>query len=199
MYSASINKVIAELKKLPSVGQHTAERFIIHWLKAGKKDVGELMIALKDFLDKVKTCEICANFDDVSPCTICSNSKRDKQKICIVRHIPDLVALEGTGEYEGVYHVIRRLLDSHDIGSLAQTKLQTLFERIRHSSTPIQEIILALNPDLAGETTMLYIQQEIRKIAPHIKITRLARGLPMGSDLVYADPITLGSALKSRN
>jgi recombination protein RecR len=200
MYSSSINRVIQEIKKLPSVGQHTAERFVIHWLKSGKKDVSELMIALKEFLEKVKSCEICANFDDSSPCFICTNPKRNKNIVCVVQHIPDLVALEETQEYDGVYHVLRGLVDPSDEESITKTKVEKLFERITNNKqgVKITEIILALNPDMSGETTMLYLQQELKKLQPTLKITRLARGLPMGSDLVYADHITLGNALKNR-
>jgi recombination protein RecR len=202
MYSSSIHRVIQELKKLPSVGQHTAERFVIYWLKSGKKDVTELMLSLKDLLEKVKSCEICSNFDDTSPCSICSDLKRDHYTICVVENISDLASIEKTKEYNGTYQVLRGLITSTDDDGLQKTKVNELFDRVLSAlktDKPLKEIILALNPNVAGETTMLYIKNELKKIHPLLVVTRLARGLPMGSDIVYADNITLGSALKARN
>jgi len=202
MYSQSINNLISKLKKLPSVGQHSAERFVFYWLKSGKKDVTELMLTLKELIDTVKSCEICWNFDDITPCSICANPKRDQTTICVVEKIQDLAALEQLNEYTGIYHVLRGHLDPADEEGLVKIKFAELLNRIKNSSEQknksIQEVILALNPNLAGETTMLFITNELKKINPTIKISRLARGLPMGSDLQYADEITLGSALKNR-
>jgi recombination protein RecR len=194
MYSSSINKLLNELKKLPSVGKHTAERFVFYWLKSGKKDVTELMLALKELIDTVKSCEQCWNFDDQSPCAICSNPKRDKTILCVVEQVPDLAAIEQTHEFSGLYHVLRGLVDPSDEASLKSIKIKELLARTPH----VQEIILALNPDLPGETTIMYLEKELKKINANLKITRLARGLPMGSDLQYADEITLSNALKNR-
>lgn len=197
MYSAPINNLIEALKKLPSVGQKTAERFVFHWLSSGKKEVNELKEALDELLRKIKSCEVCWNFTDTSPCPICANTKRDHNVICIVAEVPDIAAIEKTNEYSGVYHVLRGQLDLTDEASIANIKLADLFKRVK--TNPITEVILALNPDIGGETTAMYIEREIKKQAPKVKVTRLARGLPMGSDLQYADEITLGSALKNRH
>ncbi len=196
MYSPSINNLITELKKLPSVGQHTAERYVFYWLKSGKKDVTELMLALKELIENVRSCEVCFDFSDASPCSICSNAKRDHTTIIVVTDSQDLQAIENTSEYKGVYHVLRGLLDTTDDTSLARTKIVELLKRVQNES--ITEIIFALNPNLAGETTTLYLEREIKKLKPSTRITRLARGLPMGSDLQYADEITLSNALKGR-
>ncbi len=196
MYSPSINNLITELKKLPSVGQHTAERYVFYWLKSGKKDVTELMLALKELIENVKSCEICFDFSDTSPCSICSNVKRDHSTILVVTDPQDLQAIENTSEYKGVYHILRSLLDSSDDTSLGRTKIAELLKRIQNE--PPAEIIFALNPNLPGETTTLYLERAIKKLKPTIRITRLARGLPMGSDLQYADEITLSNALKGR-
>ncbi len=196
MYSPSINNLITELKKLPSVGQHTAERYVFYWLKSGKKDVTELMLALKELIENVRSCEICFDFSDTSPCAICSNAKRDHATIVVVTDSQDLQAIENTSEYKGVYHVLRGLLDTSDDTSLIRTKVAELLKRVQNET--ISEIIFALNPNLAGETTTLYLEREIKKLKPSIRITRLARGLPMGSDLQYADEITLSNALKGR-
>lgn len=194
MYSPSISRLIQALKKLPSVGERTAERFVFHWLKSGKKEVTELMLALKEVIETVKSCEVCWNFSDTSPCTICNGNQRDHQVICVVTDSQDLVAIEQTGAWHGRYHVLRALLDVTDEESLERMKMKELLERGRTA----KEVVLALNPDLPGETTMLYLEKELKKVNPAIVITRLARGLPLGSDLTYADEITLESAIKNR-
>ena len=198
MYSAPINNLIAALKKLPSVGQKTAERFVFHWLASGKKEVNELKESLDELLKKVKSCEICWNFSDTSPCHICANTKRDQTTICVVAEVPDIAALEKTNEYSGAYHVLRGLADTTDeSGALGGVKIPGLWKRL--ASKKVREVILALNQDLPGETTAMYLEREIKNKWPDIKVTRIARGLPMGSDLQYADEITLGSALKNRH
>ena len=201
MYSQSINNLISAFKKLPSVGQPTAERLVFYLLKSGKRDVTELMLALKELVENVKSCEVCWNFSDTSPCPIDKDVKRDHSTICVVADPQDLSVIEYTGEHKGVYHVLRSLLDPSDEESLDKMKAKELFKRVSEKTdktTPIKEIILALNPDLRGETTMLYLEREIKNINPNLKVTRLARGLPLGADLRYADEITLGSAIKNR-
>ncbi|MFA5127531.1 MAG: recombination mediator RecR [Patescibacteria group bacterium] len=196
MYAAPIEKLIDALKKLPSVGQKTAERFVFHWLASGKKEVNDLRGALEELLKKVKSCEVCWNFTDTSPCHICANAKRDHTMVCVVTEPPDIAAIEKTNEYHGTYHVLRGLIDMSAETELSDLKIKELWKRL--SENKITEVILALNPDLPGETTAMYLEREIKTKWPKIKTTRLARGLPMGSDLQYADEITLGSALKNR-
>jgi recombination protein RecR len=199
MYSQPINRLIDSLKKLPSVGQRTAERFVFHLLKSGKKDVGEMILSLKDLVDNVKSCELCWDFSDDSPCRICRSASRDRNSLCVVCDPQDVQAIEKTGAYSGLYHVLRGAISPEDGGLDPKLKIRELFLRLSpKNKTAPKEIILALNPDMEGETTMLYLEAEIKKINPAVKITRLARGLPMGGDLQYADEITLGSALKNR-
>ncbi len=197
MYSPSIDNLIRELKKLPSVGEHTAERFVFHWLRSGKKDVGTMLQALKDLMENVKSCETCWTFSDASPCGICNNPKRDKSTLCVVANPQDVAALEATGSFAGVYHVLRGTLEATEENSEERLKVKELLKRLAGTPTA-QEIILALNPNLPGETTMMYLTEQIRAARPEIKITRLARGLPMGSDIQYADEVTLTSALRNR-
>lgn len=197
MYSPSINKLIDALKKLPSVGQHTAERYVFHWLYAGKGEVNELKEALDNLLKNTKSCSVCWNFSDTNPCNICANEKRDHNQICVVASVPDIASLEKTSAYSGLYHVLRGSLDGADLDTMSELKIKELLKRIEQNKE-LKEVVLALSPDMSGETTMLYLKKEILNINPKIKITRLARGLPMGSDLQYADEITLGSALKNR-
>lgn len=199
-YSASIQNLINAFKKLPTVGQRTAERFVFHLLKSGKKEVTELMLSLKELIENVKSCEICWDFSDTSHCPLCQDPRREHASVCVVADPQDLRAIEHTGDYRGLYHVLRGLVDLTEEESLTRTKTKELFDRVssQESKNKISEIILALNPDIRGETTMLYLAKEIKRLNPGVKVTRLARGLPMGSDLRYADDITLGSAIKNR-
>ncbi len=196
MYSQSIQELIKAFSKLPTVGERTAERYVFHLLKSGKKDVAELTLALKTLIDTVKSCETCWNFSEQNPCPICADRKRDYTTICVIADFPDVEAIEKIGSYVGLYHILRGVIKTDNI-ELEDLKIKELLKRIELNKN-IREIILALNPNLEGETTMMYLQKEIKKINPHLKITRLARGLPMGSDLQYADEVTLESALKNR-
>lgn len=196
MYSKSIQNLIQAFASLPSVGPRTAERFVFYLLKSGKKDAAELTIALKELIESVKSCELCWTFSDTNPCTICNSPQRDPKTICVVAEPQDREVIEKTGSYRGGYHVLRGLIKGHDENSFKGLKIPELLARIRKSQ--IDEIILALNPDLYGETTMMYLEKKIKELTPQIKVSRLARGLPMGSDLQYADDITLSSALKNR-
>ncbi len=195
MYSPSIDKLITELKKLPSVGQHTAERYVFHYLSRGKRGVADLILALNGLINNVKSCALCWNFTDESPCQLCADPKRDKTVLCVVADSQSVVAIQKTGAFNGRYHVLRGVLDATDPESFKTIKLKELLARAAKDKN-LKEIILALNPDLAGETTMMYIEKQISAFGG--KISRLARGLPTGSDLQYADEITLESALKNR-
>lgn len=216
MYSKSIQNLIVAFRKLPTVGQRTAERFVFYLLKSGKKEVGEITLALKELIDNVKSCEVCWDFSDNNPCAICNNTKvfssltpenkqvysplvrlenktRDQALLCVVSEPQDIPVIERTGLYNGLYHVLRGVIEPGD-DEIDKIKIKELFKRIEG----VKEIILALNPDLPGETTMLFLEKKLKDLSPAIKITRLARGLPMGSDIQYADEITLGSAIKNR-
>ena len=165
-------------------------------LKSGKKEVGELTLSLKTLTDKVKSCTNCWDFSDTNPCHICADTKRNQTILCVVSQSQDIQVIEKTDEFKGLYFVLRGLIRA-DQENLAEIKIKELFTKIKKTKT-LTEVIIALNADLAGETTALYLVQALKKINPTIKITRLARGLPMGSDLQYADEITLGAALKNR-
>ncbi len=195
MYSKSIQNLIDAFRKLPSVGQRTAERFVFHLLKSGKKQVGEITLALKELIDNVKSCETCWDFSDNNPCAICNNKNRDGSIICVIGDSQDIPVIEKTGAFGGLYHVLRGVIEPGE-EDLERLKIKELFARLE--SDKVTEVILALNPDMPGETTMLFLEKKIKEKHPNIKATRLARGLPMGSDLQYADEITLGSAIKNR-
>ncbi len=195
MYPRPIDNLIRTFSHLPSVGRRTAERFVFYLLKSGKKDVAELTLALKQLMEQVRSCEVCWDFSDRSPCVRCADPKRATDVICVVAEPQDLQAIDRTGQYHGLFHVLRGLIDA-----AAETEVGVKIPELiaRASNSKIKEVILALSPDLPGETTMLFLEQELKRAAPHVTITRLARGLPMGSDLQYADDITLGSALQNR-
>ncbi len=196
MYSKPIQNLIRAFSKLPSVGPRTAERFVFHLLKSGKKDVAEITNALKGLIENIKSCETCWDFADESPCVICANTKRLQDVLCIVKEPQELQQLEKTGAFTGRFHVLRGIIKPGDPSTVRFLKIQELLDRLKKEK--ITEVILALNPDLAGETTMLYLENAIKKSSPEVSTSRLARGLPMGSDLQYADEVTLGSALKHR-
>lgn len=197
MYSKPIENLIKAFSHLPSVGRRTAERYVFHLLKAGKKDPAELALAIKNLISTIKSCAICFDFSDRSPCIICADSKRNINQICVVAEPQDLQAIERTNIYTGRYHILRGLVETDALSGDENTlKIPELVARV--ASQGITEIILALNPDLPGETTALFLEKELKAANPNLIITRLARGLPMGSDLQYADEITLSSALKHR-
>jgi len=197
MYSKSIQNLIEAFRKLPTVGQRTAERFVFYLLKSGKKEVGEITLSLKELIDNVKSCETCWDFSDNNPCAICNNKTRDQALLCVVSEPQDIPVLERTGMYNGLYQVLRGKIEPGTEEEMEKIKIKELFSKLEKNNK-IKEVILALNPDLSGETTMLFLEKKLKELSPTLKITRLARGLPMGSDLQYADEITLGSALKNR-
>jgi recombination protein RecR len=196
MYSKSITQLIKAFSKLPSVGSRTAERFVFHMLRSGKKDVGELTIALKELIENVKSCEICWDFADTNPCAICADTKRDSAIICVVAQPQDVQVFEKPGMFPGKYHVLRGLIQTDNPESIRFLKIQALLQRLEIKKPT--EVVLALNPNLQGENTMMFLEKKITTLHPDIRVSRLARGLPMGSDMRYADEITLQSAFTYR-
>lgn len=196
MYPIPIEQLIKAFSRLPSVGRRSAERFVFHLLKSGKKDVAELGSALQNLVKNIESCKSCWDFSDTTPCTICSNPQRNKAMICVVAEPQDMRALERTGNYQGLYHILRGTVnpDHEHLGK--NLKILELVTRIKNDSAT--EVILALNPDLRGETTMMFLEKKLKQEFPNLIVSRLARGLPMGSDLQYADEITLSSALEHR-
>lgn len=196
MYSKPIHILIRALSRLPSVGPRTAERFVFHLLKSGKKEVADLSLALQELMRTIRSCEICFDFADRTPCGICSNKKRDQETIAVVAEPQDVQAIEKIGMYNGVYHILRGTLSADMEEHNSGIKINELLKRIKTSK--VKEVILALNPNMDGETTMMFLEQEIKRNSPTVIVSRLARGLPTGSELQYADEITLENALKSR-
>lgn len=196
MYPPSIQNLIDRFTKLPGVGPKTAERFVFHLLKKGRREAHTLTEALETLLARAKSCSVCYDFSEQERCAICQNTARDPRVLCVVADSQDVQAIERSGAFHGRYHVLRGVLDpARDIGP-EQLKIKELFARITHAESPITEVILALNPDLPGETTSMYLAKKLKEL--NVSVTRIARGLPLGSDLDYADEITLTDALKGR-
>ncbi len=196
MYPKSIHSLIQAFMKLPSVGPRTAERFVFHLLRSGKKEVAELTLALKNLMETVKSCDVCWDFSDQTPCAICRDKSRDAATLAVVALSHDVQAIERVKSYRGRYHVLRGVIRPDEEDSMQNLKITELFDRVQHE--PITEVILAFNPDMDGETTMMFLEKKLHALKPTLHVSRLARGLPMGSDIRYADDITLESALKHR-
>jgi len=194
VYTESLNKLIEEFGKLPGVGPKTAERLAFHILKAKPADAMKLAEAIKNVKNKIKRCEICYNLSESKICQICSDKRRDKAIICIVEQPKDVIALEKTGSCKWVYHVLGghiAPLEGIEPGDLTIDKL---IERVRDGN--IKELIMATNPNMAGDGTALYISSLLKNTG--VKITRLARGLPTGSTIEYASGKMLTDAIIGR-
>lgn len=189
-----IARLIEELNKLPGIGPKSAQRLAFHLLRAPASQVEALAEAIKGVKERLHLCSICLNITDTDPCALCSDPERDRTQICVVEEPIDILPLERTKKYKGLYHVLHGVIaPSEGIGP-EELKIKELLARLQ--GTQVTEVILATNPNLEGEATAMYLQ---RLIAPlGIKVTRLARGLPYGGDLEYADDITLSRALEGR-
>jgi len=185
---------IEELSKLPGVGRKTALRLAIHILKTDKESVNKLVKSIEELKTKLRLCSRCFNFAEDELCQICKSHKRDKSIICVVEEASDVIVIERTNEYNGVYHVIGGVLSPLSGIGPESLKIKELMKRFPEED--IKEILLALNPDTEGETTALYLARLIKPLG--IKVTRIARGIPIGGDLEFADDATIGRALNSR-
>ena len=194
LYIKSLENVIDQFRKLPSIGPKSAKRIVFYLLKLPKQDIKKFADSLIRFQESVKFCENCFNITENRLCDICLDSKRDKGKICVVEEVSDLFMIENTGEYNGYYHVLGGLLSPIDNVGPEELKIPNLFKRIGRDD--VSEVILALDPTVEGESTATYIKKSLKEF--NIRITRLASGIPVGGDLEYADEITLSRALSDR-
>lgn len=193
-----IQNLTDSFSRLPGVGPKTALRFVFYLLRQKQEDNIKFAKAIEMLGSSIATCQICQNFSEKNPCAICSDRNRDQSVICVVAEHQDLPVIENTGEYRGAYHILGGVLDPLHGITPDQLKIKELIYRVQNNN--IKEIVLALNPDLEGETTILYLTKLIKSFDKNsiIKITRLARGLPIGCDLEYADEVTVSDALKGR-
>jgi recombination protein RecR len=185
---------IEELSKLPSIGKKTAQRLALHILKSDNETVDQLIKSLQELKTKLRICSRCFNISVEELCDICQSRKRDSSIICLVEEASDVIAIERTHEFSGLYHVLGGVLSPLSGVSPESLKIKELIKRFE--SEEIKEIILALNPDTEGETTSLYLAKLIKPLG--IKVTRIARGLPIGGDLEFADEATISRAVQSR-
>ncbi len=185
---------IEELSKLPSIGRKTAQRLALHLLKTDKVNVDALVKAIEDLKDKLRFCEICFNLSEENLCEICKSAKRDRALLCVVEEASDVIAIEKTHEFNGLYHVLGGVLSPLSGISPDSLHIKELIKRFENEE--IKEVILALNPDTEGETTSLYLAKLIKPLG--IKVSRIARGLPIGGDLEFADEATIGRAVLGR-
>lgn len=193
-FPAAIQNLLDQFARLPGIGPKSAERFVFYLLKRPSEEVDQLADALKQIKHRVKKCSTCYDFAESNPCQYCSDPTRDASTLCVVADSADVLAIEKTGEFRGRYHVLGGVLRPTE-GITADRLHMAELER-RVASDGIKEVILATNPDIEGEATALYIT---KLLGPHpVRVTRLAKGLPMGSDLEYADEVTLSNALRGR-
>ncbi len=192
-YSPSIEKLIQAFEKLPSIGSKTAARLAFHILDATEEETNEFINSIKNAKTNLKYCSKCYNISDTDPCIICSNPKRDENTICVVEDVRDIIAIERTHEYKGVYHVLHGSISPMNGIGPDDIKIKELLERITPET---KEVILATNPRVEGEATAMYISKLLKPLG--VKITRIAHGIPIGGDLEYTDEITLSKALEGR-
>ena len=190
----SLEKLIEEFSKLPGIGKKTAQRMAFCILKSKKEVAEALAQALLDVKEKVHYCSICFNITEEDPCSVCKDEKRDRSIICVVEEANDVVALEKTNQYKGLFHVLGGALSPLDGIGPDDLKIKELLSRLKGKQ--VKEVILATNPNTEGEATAIYIAKLIKPLG--IKVTRIARGLPAGGDLEYADQVTLANAIEGR-
>jgi recombination protein RecR len=189
-----LQKAIDELSKLPSIGKKTAQRLAIHILKSDKESVESLVKTLQELKEKIRFCSECFNISVEETCDICKSAKRDRSIICVVEEASDVMSIEKTNEYNGLYHVLGGVLNPLAGVSAEKLKIKELLKRITELN--ISEIILALNPNAEGDVTSLYLGKMLKETP--VKISRIARGLPIGGDLEFADSATIGRAFIGR-
>lgn len=194
-YSPSIEKLIESFEKLPSIGHKTAQRLAFYMLDVSNEEAKEFTDAILDAKKNLKFCSRCFNISDTDPCNICSDAKRDHGTICVVEDVRDVFAMERTHEFKGVYHILHGSISPMNGIGPDDIKIKELLSRLMNGD--VKELILATNPRVEGEATSMYISKLVKPMG--IKVTRIARGIPVGGDLEYTDEITLMKALEGRS
>jgi recombination protein RecR len=191
--SPSVENLVAQLTKLPGVGARTAQRFAFHLLQRPKDEALALAQAIEDVKERVRFCRECGNLTEEETCAICLDARRDHSLICVVESPVDIISLERTAEYRGLYHVLGGALSPLDGVEPEHLRIDELFARVARNG--VQEVVVATNPTMTGEATAAFLADRLRD---RVRVTRLASGLPVGGDLEYADEVTLGRALSGR-
>ena len=195
IYPKSIATLIEQFQKFPSVGPKSAQRMAFHLLRMPMEEIEKFAKAIIDAKQNTHTCEICFNLSATSPCEICSSTSRDRSTICVVAETKDLIAIEKTNEYKGLYHVLQGLISPIDGIGADDIRIKELLNRLTDET--VTELILALSPSVEGEATSLYLSRLVKPFG--IKVSRIAFGLPVGTDLEFADEITLAKAIEGRH
>jgi len=194
IFAKAIERLVRELSKFPGVGEKTATRLALHILRSSTEDVHSLAESILAVKEKVQLCTVCFNMSDSEKCNICKNESRDSRLVCVVEGPQDVAAIERTGEFRGLYHVLHGVLSPLDGIGPEDLKIESLVEKV--ASGRIEEVIMATNPKVEGETTALYVAKLLKPFG--VKVTRLAQGLPMGGELEYFDEATVSKALEGR-
>lgn len=197
----SIQFAIESFEKLPGVGPKTAQRLTFYLLHVPQGELDKIASSIQNLKKETTICSVCFSIDEVDPCLICASANRESSLVCVVEQPLDVLALEKSGRYNGVYHVLHGKIDPLNNIGPEEIFIKQLLERTQHTKNghSIKEVILATNPTMEGEATAMYISKKIKEIDQNIKITRIGRGLPVGSDLEYADSSTLDRAMEGRS
>jgi len=194
-HAQPISRLIQELTKLPGVGEKTASRLALHILRASQEDAEGLARAILEVKEKIRLCSQCFNLTDQDPCRICQDPRRNREVVCVVSGPEDLIALEKSGSFRGLYHVLHGVLSPLEGVGPRDLKINELLSRLPGGK--VKEVIMATNPSVEGEATAQYLSQVIKPLG--IRVTRIARGVPMGGDLQYIDEVTLSKSLENRS
>ena len=189
-----INQLIKRLARFPGVGEKTASRLALYILRCSKEEAVDLAKSIINVKEKITLCSICYNLTDQNPCNICKDDKRDRKVVCVVEELGDLMALEGSGEFRGGYHVLHGVISPLDGVNPDDIRIKELMERLKGGQ--IKEVIIATNPTTNGNATALYLSKLIKPLG--VKVTRIAQGIPIGGDIEYTDEVTLRKALEGR-
>lgn len=193
---SAIDHLAKELSRLPGIGPKTALRLVYHLMKRPKEDALRLSQAIRELAERIRPCRICGNFSEGDRCQVCGDDRRDASSICVVEEAYEVGAIERTGQFRGLYHVLGGHLSPFDGIGPDELNLQGLLDRISASGGAVQEVIVATNASVEGEATAVYLEHVVRPLGP--RVTRLARGIPVGSDLEYVDGSTIAEALSGR-
>jgi recombination protein RecR len=193
VFSPAVENLVSQLTRLPGVGTRTAQRLAFHLLRVSKDEAGALAAAIAEVKERVRFCSECGNLTEEDVCEICRDTRRDQAVVCVVEQPADLISVERTHEYRGLYHVLGGALSPIDGVEPEHLRIGELLQRVERNG--FQEVVLATNPNMTGEATAAYLADRLRG---RVRVTRLASGLPVGGDLEYADEVTLGRALSGR-
>lgn len=195
----AIQNVIESFEKLPGVGPKTAQRLTFYLLHVPQHELDRFASSLQNLKIGTKLCSVCYTIDEISPCSICSDPMRDESVICVVEQPLDVLALEKNGRFRGMYHVLHGRIDPLNNLGPDEIYINQLLQRVKEKGDLVEEILLATNPTMEGEATAMYLAKQLKNISADLRITRIGRGLPIGSDLEYADEVTLQRAMEGRS